>query len=71
LLCEIAKFKEENIEIIISKILEKLCTNKDLLNTKGLTILGKICSILPVDRVYLTIAEVLLRMKVVLVNIES
>ena len=28
LLCEIAKFKEENIEIIISKILEKLIQSK-------------------------------------------
>ena len=64
LLCEIAKYKEDNIEIIISKILEKLCSNKDLLNEEGLMILGKLCLILPVDRVYLTIAEVLLRMKV-------
>ena len=64
LLCEIAKFKEDNIEIIISNILDKLCMNKELLSAKGLEILGKLCLVLPVDRVYLTIAEVLLKMKV-------
>ena len=38
--------------------------NKELLSAKGLEILGKLCLVLPVDRVYLTIAEVLLKMKV-------
>jgi hypothetical protein len=65
LLCEIAKYKEENIEIIISKILEQLCQNKGLLSTKGLDILSKLCSVLAVDRVYLTISGVLLKMKVI------
>ena len=64
LLCEIAKYKEENIEIIIFKIMEKLCHSKELLKEKGFTILKKLCSILPVDTVYLTISEVLLKMKV-------
>jgi hypothetical protein len=63
IICEIAKYKDEYIEIILSKILEKLCANKNLLKHKGLTILKKFCTILQVDRVYLTFAEVLIRMK--------
>ena len=64
ILCEVAKFKEVYIETIMRKILEKLCSNKSLLNTKGLVILKQLCTILPVVNVYLTFAEVLLKMKV-------
>lgn len=60
---EIAKYKEDYIEIILSKVLEKLSVNKNLLNNKGLIIVKKFCNILQADRVYLTLAEVLLRMK--------
>jgi vacuole morphology and inheritance protein 14 len=34
-----------------------------LLNSKGLTILKKLCSVLPVNRVYITFADVLIKMK--------
>jgi vacuole morphology and inheritance protein 14 len=43
--------------------MDKLCQNKTLLNSKGLTILKKLCSFLPVERVYIKFADVLLRMK--------
>jgi len=63
-LCEVAKSKEGNIEIIMRKILDKLCSEKSLLETKGLIILKRLCTILPVQRIYLTFAEVLLKMSV-------
>jgi vacuole morphology and inheritance protein 14 len=63
ILCEIAKFREEYIELILCKLLEKLCYNKVLLNSKGLVILKNLCSVLPVTRVYLKFADALLKMK--------
>ncbi len=49
--------------MILCKLLEKLCLNKNLLNSKGLVILKKLCSVLPVTRVYLKFADLLIKMK--------
>ena len=40
---------------------EKLNSNRNVLASKGLNILTKICSIIPVTKVYLKIADVLLK----------
>jgi len=61
--CEIAKDKEQFIEIILRGILEKLCSNKKFLNDKGLVILKKLCLYLPVIRIYTAIAKILLEIK--------
>jgi vacuole morphology and inheritance protein 14 len=63
ILCEVSKYKEEYIELILRKILEKLSVNKSFLNSKGLIILKKLCSVLAVERVYLEFADVLAKMK--------
>jgi vacuole morphology and inheritance protein 14 len=63
ILCEVSKYKEEYIELTLRKILEKLSLNKNFLNSKGLIILKKLCSVLPVERVYIEFADVLFRMK--------
>jgi hypothetical protein len=64
LICEFAKYKEDYIEIIFTKLLEKLCYNKKLLDTRGSTILKKLCNVLGVERVYITFAEVMNKIKV-------
>jgi len=61
--CEIAKDKEQFIEIILRGILEKLYSNKKFLNDKGLVILKKLCLYLPVIRIYTAIAKILLEIK--------
>ena len=63
ILCEVSKYKGEYIEFTLSKILEKLSQNKNLLNLRGLIILKKFCSVLSVQRVYLQISDVLYKMK--------
>ncbi len=63
IMCDIAKYREENIEIILSIIFEKLCVINNLLSNKGSTIIKKFSTILPVDRVYSTFAEILSKMK--------
>lgn len=63
IICEIAKYREEYVEIILSTLLQKLCANKALLNNKGLIILRKLSTILSVERVYSTFADVLVKMK--------
>jgi vacuole morphology and inheritance protein 14 len=62
LICEIAKFKDEYIEITILTVLDRLKMSKKLLDNRGMTILKKLCTALNVDRVYSTLADVLLRM---------
>lgn len=47
----------------MTKITEKLCLNKNLLNLKGLSILKKLCSVLPVVQVYTKFADGLVKMK--------
>ncbi len=64
MLCEFAKYKEEYLEIIFKKLLEKLCYNKKLLDTRGTTILKKLCNLIGVERVYTTFAEVMSEIKV-------
>jgi hypothetical protein len=59
LVCEIARFKDEYIEITIMKILDKLKANKRLLDNRGMIILKKLCTTLNVDRLYSTLAHVL------------
>jgi vacuole morphology and inheritance protein 14 len=61
IICDIAKYRDENIEIILSIILKRLRANKNLLKNKTLTILKKFCNILQVDRVYSTFADVLIK----------
>jgi vacuole morphology and inheritance protein 14 len=63
ILCEISRYKEEYTELILCKLLDKLSLNKNLLNYKGLIILKKLCSVLPVTRVFLKFADVIIRMK--------
>jgi vacuole morphology and inheritance protein 14 len=63
ILCEVSRYKEEYIELILRKILEKLSGNKNILNSKGLLILKKLCSVLSVERVYLEFADILSKMK--------
>lgn len=41
--------------------MEKLCSNRNLLNSKGLLILNKLCSLISVTKVYLHISDVLLK----------
>jgi vacuole morphology and inheritance protein 14 len=63
ILCQIAQYKEEYIELILSKLLERLCLNKNLLDSKGLKILTKLSSVFPVIKVYIKFADVLIREK--------
>ena len=65
LICEIARYKDDNvgIDIIITKIFDKLSENTMSLHDKGLSILKKFCLFLNVERVYSTFADVLLRLK--------
>jgi hypothetical protein len=63
IICEIARHKEENIEIIFNIVMKKLSSDKNLLESKGLAIIKKFCSIISVDKIYLTSADVLLKMK--------
>jgi hypothetical protein len=63
IICEIARHKEENIEIIFNIVLKKLSSDKYLLESKGLEIIKKFCSIISVDKIYLTSADVLIKMK--------
>lgn len=64
ILCDVSSHKTEYIQLILSKILEKLCSNKNLLNLKGITLLKKLCTILPAESVYSTIADILYNFKV-------
>jgi hypothetical protein len=61
IICDIAKYRDEFIEIILSILLKRLRANKILLKNKGITILRKFCNILQVDRVYSTFADVLIK----------
>lgn len=61
ILCKISNTNQNFIEHILHKILEKLNTNRSILASKGLNILTKICSLIPVNKVYLKIADVLLK----------
>jgi vacuole morphology and inheritance protein 14 len=61
ILCKISITNHNYIELILYKILEKLNYNRNVLASKGLNILTKICSIIPVTKVYLKIADVLLK----------
>ena len=61
ILCKISNSNENFIEHILHKILEKLNSNRTLLASKGLNILTKICSLIPVTKVYTKIADVLLK----------
>jgi vacuole morphology and inheritance protein 14 len=63
LICEIARYKDEYIEITIMKILDKLRANKRLLDVRGMIILKKLCTTLNVDRLYSTLADVLLKIE--------
>lgn len=63
ILCQIAKYKEDYIDLILCKLLDRLCLNKNLLDSKGLKILTKLCSVLPVIRVYIKFADVLTKVK--------
>jgi len=63
ILCQIAKYKEDYIDLILCKLLDRFCLNKNLLESKGLKILTKLCSVLPVIRVYTKFADVLTKMK--------
>jgi len=64
ILCEISKYKDEYIEIIIRQILEKLALNLFLLQNRATKIIKNFCQIIEVNRVYLTFAEELKSMKV-------
>lgn len=61
ILCKISNSNENYTENILCKILEKLCLNRNLLNSNGLLILIKLCSLIPVTKVYTKIADVLLK----------
>lgn len=61
IICTIAKYKEEYIEIIIYNIIETLRKTKDLLKNRGTVIVTKLCNTLKVDKIYSTFANVLLR----------
>jgi hypothetical protein len=63
LICEIARFKDEYIEITIMKILGRLRANQRLLDNRGMIILKKLCTTLNVDRLYSTLADVLLKIE--------
>ena len=62
IICTIAKYKEEYIEVIIFNIIETLRKTKDLLKNRGTVIVTKLCNALKVDKIYSTFANVLLRM---------
>lgn len=62
IICEISKYKEDYIEIIISNIIDKLRKNTNLLKDKGDIIVTNLCNALKVDKVYSTFANVLLSM---------
>jgi len=61
ILCKISNSNENYTENILCKILDKLCSNRNLLNSKGLFILNKLCSLISVTKVYTNIADVLLK----------
>lgn len=58
-LCNIAKYKAEYTEIIITNIMNKIKNVKPLLKTRGNEIFCKLCGELKVDKVFLTFAKVL------------
>ncbi len=55
--------KEEYTQIIIYQLLEKLSMNRNLLNSKGLIILKRLSSVLPLRKVYIIFADELVKMK--------
>jgi vacuole morphology and inheritance protein 14 len=61
ILCKISNSNENYTENILCKIIDKLCSNRNLLNSKGLLILNKLCSLISVTKVYTNIADVLLK----------
>jgi len=61
ILCKISNSNENYTENILCKILEKLCANRNMLNSKGLLIINKLCSLITVTKVYTKIADVLMK----------
>jgi hypothetical protein len=65
ILCEIAKYKDGYIEIIIRQILDKLSKNINLLENRAKKIIKNFCNIIDIDRVFLSFAEELKNIKVI------
>jgi len=65
ILCEISKYKDEYIEIIIRQILKKLALNLFLLQNRATKIIKNFCKIIDISRVFLSFAEELKNMKVI------
>lgn len=65
ILCEISKYKDEYIEIIIRQILQKLALNIFLLQNRATKIIKNFCNIIEINRVYVTFAEELKNIKVI------
>jgi hypothetical protein len=66
ILFEIAKYKDDYIEIIIRQILDKLSKNINLLENRGKKIIKNFCNIIDIDRVFLSFAEELKNIKVII-----
>ena len=59
----IGKYKEKNINIVVSKIIKVFKEKIDLIDSRGTDIITILCSASRVDTIFLTFANVLLTMK--------